>query len=68
MHPELAHMITAQRNGEMRDQAAAWRRAAEARGAARARPARIHFAATARLARTAQSVPGLKQLQRPAAT
>jgi hypothetical protein len=66
MHPELTHMITAQRNREMRDQAAAWRRAGEARGPARARPARIHLAAIARLARTAQSVPRLKPLQRPA--
>jgi hypothetical protein len=58
MHPELTYMINAHRNTEMRDQAAAWRRAGEARGAARGRPARIHFAAIVRLARTAQSVPG----------
>ncbi len=68
MHPELAHMINAERNREMRDQAAAWRRAGEARSAARTRPATIHLAAIACLARTAQSVPGLKALQRPAAT
>ena len=67
MHPELTHMINAQRNGEMRDQAAACRRAAEARGTARARPARIHSAAIAP-SRTPQSVPGLKPLRRPAAT
>jgi hypothetical protein len=68
MHPELTHMIGADRNREMRDQAAAWRRAGEARSAARRRPARIHFAAIACLVLTAQSVPGMKALQRPAAT
>ena len=68
MHPELTYMISAERNREMRDQAAAWRRAGEARSAARTRAARIHFAGIACLARTAQSVPGLKALQRPAAT
>jgi hypothetical protein len=35
MHPELTHMINAQRNREMRDQAAG-RRAGQARGAAEA--------------------------------
>jgi hypothetical protein len=68
MHPGLTDMISAERNREMRDQTAAWRRAGEARSAARTWPARIHFAAIACLARTAQSVPGLKALQRPAAT
>jgi hypothetical protein len=68
MHPEITRMINAQRSRELRDQAAAWRRAREARGAAQARPARIHFAAIARLARTARSVPGPKTLERPAAT
>lgn len=67
MHPELTRMINTERNREMRDQAA-WRCGRETRRAALTRPARIHFAATACLARTAQSVPGLKALQRPAAT
>jgi hypothetical protein len=33
MHPELAYVINVQRNSEMRDRAAAWRRAKEARAA-----------------------------------
>ena len=65
MHPELTQRINAQRNKEMRDQAAARRRAAEPRGAAR--PASIHLAAIVRLARTPQSVRGLKPQQRRAA-
>jgi len=66
MHPELTQRINAQRNKEMRNQAAAWRRAAESRGAAR--HAGIHLAAFARLARSPQSVPGLKPPQRRATT
>jgi hypothetical protein len=68
MHPELTHMINVRRNREMRDQAAAWRRAREARGAARSRPRKIHLAAIARRRRTPQPIPVLKQLQRHAAT
>jgi hypothetical protein len=68
MHPEITHMISAERNRDMRDQAAAWRGAGEVPSAARTRPVRIHFAAIACLARTAQFVPGLKAPQRPAAT
>jgi hypothetical protein len=48
----------------MRQQAAAWRRAREARSAARARPARIPFAL---IARNARSLAGQKRLQGPAA-
>lgn len=68
MHPGVTQMISAERNREMRDQAAVWRRARGARSAARTRPVRIHFAAIACLGRTAQSVPGLKALHPPAAT
>jgi hypothetical protein len=64
MHPDLTHMISAERSREMRQQAADWRRAREARSTARVRPVRIPLAA--RLARVASSLPGRKQLQDPA--
>jgi hypothetical protein len=64
MHPDLTHMINAERSREMRQQAANWRRVREA-PTARIRPTRIPF--PARLARVASSVPGRKQLQDPAA-
>jgi hypothetical protein len=67
MHPELTQMINAQRNREMRDQAAAWRRAHEARTLPKW-PARTKFAAIAGLARNAWSLPGQQPRQRPAAT
>ena len=67
MHPELMRMINAQRNKEMRDRGAAWRRAAETRGTRQARSARSVFAVTGRMARTVQSVPRLKPQRRPAA-
>ncbi len=63
MHPDLTHMISAERSREMRQQAADWRRAREAR-TARLRPTRIPFAA--RLARVASFLPGRKRLQDPA--
>jgi hypothetical protein len=56
--------ISAERGGQMRQQAAAWRRAREARSAARARPARSGFAL---IARNARSLAGHKRLQGPAA-
>jgi hypothetical protein len=66
MHPELTQMINAQRTREMRDQAAAWRRAHEARTLPK-RPARIPLAAVAD-ARTAWSLRRHQALGRPAAT
>jgi len=56
--------ISAERGREMRQQAAAWRRAREARSATRARPARSGFAL---IARNARSLAGHKRLQGPAA-
>jgi hypothetical protein len=64
MYPVTMQTISAERGREMRDEAAAWRRARQARSAAHARPARIPFALIARLART---LPGQKPLQGPAA-
>jgi hypothetical protein len=64
MYPVTMQTISAERGREMRQQAAAWRRAREARGAARARPARIGFAF---IARNARSLAGQKRLQGPAA-
>jgi hypothetical protein len=67
MYPVTMQMISAERSREMREQAAAWRRAREARSAVQARPARTGFALIARLARNARSVPGQKRLQGPEA-
>jgi hypothetical protein len=64
MYPATMQTIGAEQGREMRRQAAAWRRAREARGATHARPAMIGFALIARLAR---SLPGQKRLQGPAA-
>ena len=64
MYPVTMQTISAARGREMRQQAAAWRRAREARSAVRARPARIGFAL---IARNAQSLAGRKRLQGPAA-
>jgi hypothetical protein len=67
MYPVTMQTISAERGREMREQAAAWRRARVARSAARARPARTGFALIARLARSARSLPGQKRLHGPAA-
>jgi len=67
MNPVLNQMISAEQGRQLREQAAAWRRARQARSAVRARPARISFALIARLARDAQSLTGQKQLPGPAA-
>ncbi len=67
MYPVTMQTISAERGREMREQAAAWRRAREARSARQARPARIPFALIARLARNARSLAWQKPLQGPAA-
>ena len=67
MYPVTMQTISAERGREMREQAAAWRRAQQARSAVQARPARIGFALIARLARNARSLPGQNPLQGPAA-
>ena len=68
MYPVTIQTISAQRDKEMRKQAAAWRRARQARGAVRARPARIGFALIVRLAPKARPLAGQKPLHGPAAT
>jgi hypothetical protein len=67
MYSVTMQTISAERDREMREQAAAWRRARQARSAAHARPARTRFVLIARLARNARSLPGQKRLQGPAA-
>jgi hypothetical protein len=67
MYPVTIQTISAQRDREMREQAAAWRRARQARGAVRARPGRIRFALIERLARNPRSLAGQKRLHGPAA-
>lgn len=64
MYPATMQKIGAQQGREMREQAAAWRRARQARSAVRARPARSRFAL---LARTAGSLAGQGRLHGPAA-
>ncbi len=64
MYPATMQTITAEQGREMREQAAAWRRAQQARSALRAQPARIPFAL---IARNARSLPGQKPLHGPAA-
>ena len=64
MYPVTIQTISAEPGREMRLQAAAWRRAREARSAARARPARIGFGL---IVRNARSLAGQKRLQGPAA-
>ena len=59
MNPVINQMVSAEQGRELREQAAAWRRAREARGAVQARPARIGFA---RLARNARFLAGQKRL------
>jgi hypothetical protein len=67
MYTATMQTISAEQGGQMREQAAAWRRAQQARSAVQARPARIPFAVIARLARNARSQAGQKQLHGPAA-
>lgn len=67
MYPATMQKISTVQGREMREQAAAWRRARQARSAVLARPAKIPFALIARLARNARSLPGQKPLQGPAA-
>jgi len=64
MNPVIMQMISAEQGRQMREQAAACRRARQARGAVRARPARIWFAV---VARNARSLAGQQRLHRPAA-
>lgn len=64
MYPVTMQTISAERGREMRQQAAAWRRARQARGAVQARPARIRFML---IARNARSLAARKRLQGAAA-
>ena len=64
MNPVITQMISAEQGRQMREQAAAWRRTREARGAVRARPARLSFAL---IARNARSLAGQRRLHGPAA-
>lgn len=64
MYPVTLQTISAERGREIRQQAAAWRRARQARSAARARPGWIRFML---IARKARSLAGRKRLQRAAA-
>lgn len=64
MYPATQQMISAARDREMREQAAAWRRARQARSAIRVRPARITFAL---FARNARSLAGQNRLHSQAA-
>ncbi len=66
MYPVTIQTISAQRDREMREQAGAWRRARQARGIARARPAGIRAGFIARLALNARSLAG-QRLHGPAA-
>ena len=67
MYPATMQTISAERGREMREQAAAWKRARQARSVMQARPARFSFALIARLARNARSLAGQKPLQGPEA-
>jgi hypothetical protein len=64
MYPATLQTIGAERGREMREQAAAWRHARQARGAARTRPARFSFTL---IAQNARSLAGHKRLHGPAA-
>jgi len=64
MYPVTLQTVSAARDREMREQAAAWRRVRQARSAAHARPARFSFAL---IARNAWSLAGDKRLHGPAA-
>ena len=52
MNPVINQMISAEQGRQMRQQAAAWRRARQTRGTVQERPARISFALIARNARS----------------
>ncbi len=52
MYPATMQKISAEQGRQMREQAAAWTRARQARSAVRARPAKIPFALIAQLARS----------------
>jgi hypothetical protein len=70
MYPVTIQTISAQRDREMREHAAAWRRARQARSITRARPAGIWFTLIARIARparNARSLAGQQRLHGPAA-
>lgn len=67
MNPEVTQMINSVRSREMREQAAAWRRAREARSTPRIRSVRIPFLAATRFAMSASSRPGQTQVHGPAA-
>jgi hypothetical protein len=60
MHPATMQTISTEQGREMREQAAAWRRARQGRSAIQARPARIAGAFIARLPRKARSLAGQK--------
>ena len=64
MNPVINQLITAEQGRDLQEQAAAWRRAEQARSAARARPARISFAL---IARNARSLAGQRRQNGPAA-
>jgi len=64
MNPVTMQMISADQAREMRAQAAAWRRAREARGVGRARPGRFPVAL---VVRNAPFLTGQKRLQNPLA-
>jgi len=64
MNPVTMQMISADQAREMRAQAAAWRRAREARGVGRARASRFPLAL---VARNARFLTGQKRLHDPLA-
>ena len=66
MYPATMQKISTVQGSEMREQAAAWRRARQARDTVRARPARIRYALSARPARNAGSGAGQQRLHGPA--
>lgn len=67
MYPATMQKISAEQGRELREQAAAWTRAREARSAVRARPARIPFRLVVRFARNARSLARQDRLHGPAA-
>jgi hypothetical protein len=67
MYLDTMQKISAEQSKQMREQAAAWRRARQARRAGHVQPARIAFAFIARLAENARPQTGQKRLHGPAA-
>jgi hypothetical protein len=65
MNPAIMQMISTEQGRQMREQAAAWRRARETRSAVRARLARIRFALIARNARSWPGSSGCTARQQP---